>query len=199
MTILPPSRRDRRGFTLIELLVVIAIIAVLIGLLLHAVQKVREAASRSQCINNLKQMGLAAANYESANGVLPSGGEGSNATMTGTAFTNDLVGGQPPPRGTPYHSLFTYLLPNIEQDNVFKLMDPNQYYNAVSGSYPGHVDASKTVIKTYICPSYPFESKDSQGYGYVQSIPTSWCTRAWVERREPLVCGTIRRPVSAAP
>ena len=61
------------GFTLIELLVVIAIIAVLIALLLPAVQAAREAARRAQCVNNLKQLGLASANYESANGVLPTG------------------------------------------------------------------------------------------------------------------------------
>jgi prepilin-type processing-associated H-X9-DG protein len=149
------------------LLVVIAIIAILIGLLLPAVQKVREAAARMQCSNNLKQMGLACANYEGVYNKLPTSGEGSNAAVNNTAFTNDLVGGARPPAGTQMHSLFTYLLPYIEQDNVYKLIDPNQYYNAPSAAFPGHIAAFKTVIKTYVCPSYPFESKDSLGYGYV--------------------------------
>ena len=87
---MPRPTRSRRGFTLIELLVVIAIIAILIGLLLPAVQKVREAAVKTQCTNNLKQLALAAHNYESAQGRLPLGNS----------------------------AVFVQLLPYIEQDNL---------------------------------------------------------------------------------
>jgi prepilin-type N-terminal cleavage/methylation domain-containing protein/prepilin-type processing-associated H-X9-DG protein len=159
-------RQRRLGFTLIELLVVIAIIAILIGLLLPAVQKVREAAARAQCQNNLKQMGLAVHNYHDTYKKLPSAGEGSNAAVNGTAFANDLVGGAMPV-GAQMHSLFTTLLPYIEQGNIYKLIDQRQYYNAASATFPNHVAAFQNQISTYICPSYPFESFDSLNYGYV--------------------------------
>src|SRR5438067_555126 len=91
-------QRTKRGFTLIELLVVIAIIGVLVGLLLPAVQKVREAANRMSCTNNLKQLGLAMHNYHNA------------------------FGGFPPEQTTsPQNSWTPFMLPYIEQDNLYKL------------------------------------------------------------------------------
>src|SRR5688572_17266819 len=100
--------RKRNAFTLIELLVVIAIIAILIGLLLPAVQKVRAAAARIECANNIKQLALAAHNYHDVNGKFPPG-------VYQLSFA-----GMPRFRGV---SLFVYLLPYLEQDNLFKGWD----------------------------------------------------------------------------
>lgn len=150
--------RKRNAFTLIELLVVIAIIAVLIGLLLPAVQKVREAAGRMSCSNNLKQLGLAVHNYESTYGKLPSPGEGMVPGSTNKDYDT--------------HSFFTYILPFIEQDNVYKAIDLNKVYN--DSSAPSNQTAAKAKIKTFVCPSAAGIQEDPKGYGQVSYMPVSY-------------------------
>jgi prepilin-type N-terminal cleavage/methylation domain-containing protein/prepilin-type processing-associated H-X9-DG protein len=130
-----------RAFTLIELLVVIAIIAVLIGLLVPAVQKVREAANNTQCKNNLKQIGLALLNYESTYKKFPLGHECHK--YNGLGATNGTI-------GNPYYfsNWCIQILPFVEQDNLYK-----QYDNTVYNSHPNNTAFRQTFVPVYTCPS----------------------------------------------
>ena len=132
------KRRESYGFTLVELLVVIAIIGILIGMLLPAVQQVREAARRTACANNMRQLGIAAHNYESSNEEFPAG-----------LVQEDLSDVCP---GTfQGHSVFYFLLPFIEANNVFDDMDPNcPGANRVSDP---SMNRAASVIPTLLCPS----------------------------------------------
>jgi prepilin-type N-terminal cleavage/methylation domain-containing protein len=136
-------RVQRSAFTLIELLVVIAIIAILIGLLLPAVQKVRAAAARVSCTNNLKQISLAAHNYDSANGNLPPGLSFDPKTYAGSRI-----------------GALAYLLPYVEQDNIYKQIPLN--YLAMQPPAPKSgwwflngscKNAAMGRVKTFTCPA----------------------------------------------
>ena len=131
-----PSLRPA-GFTLVELLVVIAIIGILVGMLLPAVQQVREAARRTACINNIRQIGLSAMNYESSLQHLP-------PPKLGSGDFNTLG------------STFVILLPYVEQANRF-----DQYEIDQSISAPGNIDLTSEPLDIYLCPSMPLD--DSSG------------------------------------
>ena len=129
-----PAKHSRTGFTLIELLVVIAIIAILVGLLLPAVQKVREASNLASCRNNLKQIGIALQNYHDVQGAFPVG----------------YYDATPWPQldNGPGWGWAAYLLPYMDQDNLFRKIN----FKLDVGD-PANADAVKTFIKIYFCPS----------------------------------------------
>ena len=178
----------RRAFTLIELLVVIAIIAILIALLLPAVQQAREAARRTQCKNNLKQMGLAMHNYHDVFTMFPYNG---NRIVNGGVYGNG--------DSMPQWSWLTQILPYIDQAPLYAAFDFNvNVANGTGGTIAGNRDHSKigvngplsrTVMNAYLCPSSPHErirrdqttggyrwngTMDAGGTDYVGSLGHIW-------------------------
>ena len=165
--------KTQRGFTLVELLVVIAIIGILIGMLLPAVQAVREAARRTTCLNNLKQIGLAALNHESGLMKLPSAGKGTSTGQTPVVGLYDnnsnLVSDS---QSVQAQSMLTRILPFIEGNNIQDLFGSLQLaYDAD----PGNILASNTSVDAFLCPSVGgvrgSTENDSMGFGFTDYAP----------------------------
>jgi prepilin-type N-terminal cleavage/methylation domain-containing protein len=148
------KRRKRGGFTLIELLVVISIIAVLMSMLVPAVQKVREAAARTQCLNNMRQICLAVMNFESGLKHLPSSGEGIDPQNVAIRYYEK-------------HSTWTQLLPYIEQEGTYLGMDLTLDYNNPKLNIAGgsNTQMASTQVPVYICPSATSVQGDPFGFG----------------------------------
>jgi prepilin-type N-terminal cleavage/methylation domain-containing protein len=175
----------RKAFTLIELLVVIAIIAVLIALLLPAVQQAREAARRTQCKNNMKQMGLAAHNYESSFSRFPTAGEGYNTGLVNSKYIFPV-------------SFFTAALPYIDQANVYNSMNMSAHYSSVLNRNAAGKPLAATKITSFLCPSNAVNAADTIGYGLTDYMPIAYVDLAPTGGTATQPIAGLRDPSTAA-
>jgi prepilin-type N-terminal cleavage/methylation domain-containing protein len=165
----------RRAFTLIELLVVIAIIAILIGLLLPAVQKVRAAAARMQCSNNLKQLGLAAHNFHGDYKRFPAG------------VYQMPFAAAPKYRGI---TVFVYLLPYIEQQSLFSQWNMTDPYQNTNG---GNASLTSTVLPTLVCPADQILQNPVNSSGAIWYGLTSYGGNAGTRSYDPQYANRAQR------
>ena len=177
---MPLTHKRRRAFTLIELLVVIAIIAILIALLLPAVQQAREAARRTTCRNNMKQIGLALHNYHDVHGVFPPG-------MVGVATAGTAIG-QPRWRSNPDFpdnqiGPGTFILPYLDQAPLYNRISARLFGAGGAAPGPWHLDTgagsanelARTILPAFMCPSDPMggHNTDMNSFGKSNYLPCS--------------------------
>lgn len=157
------THRKRSGFTLVELLVVIAIIGILVGLLLPAVQSAREAARRMSCSNNIRQVGLALLNYESAYKKLPPGTAGPASRNPWTIVDEDLNVGRV---GINRYSFLVAVLPNMEQQAVYDQIQNQRPYFRSTWDMSGNFTPWRTQIAGMRCPSDPGKMNVDANWDY---------------------------------
>src|SRR4051812_5647909 len=159
----------RRGFTLIELLVVIAIIAVLIALLLPAVQAAREAARRAQCVNNLKQLGLAMHNYHDTVGTFPIGAMGVRSLASGGKYPDGT------PVGNARRTWAFMILPYIEQGTMSNAINFSIIMND-----PINRTVTMTVVKSFVCPTDP-NGGITEAFRRMGNYTVNWGSTSWYQ------------------
>lgn len=148
----------RMGLSIIELLVVVSIVGLLLALVLPAVQAARESSRRTHCANNLRQVGAAMLHFEQAKGRLPSGGEGTDYSVTPPATVFEL------------QSTFTHVVAYLEESYLSAQIHPAFAYN--DAAWPDNQLAAKTVVPNFLCPSGATRLGDPDGFGTTDYMPT---------------------------